>query len=70
MKRILAIKDSRLEALELKVQQHVSPLISFSLKIVNKYLGMDVKNKFNLKKQLTGRESYPTRTRSHKRTKN
>jgi hypothetical protein len=31
MKRILAIKDSRLEALELKVQQHVSPPISLSL---------------------------------------
>jgi hypothetical protein len=46
MKRILAIKDSRLEALELKVQQHVSPSISFSLKIVNKYLGIDVKIKF------------------------
>jgi hypothetical protein len=64
MKRILAIKDSRLEALELKVQQHVSPLISFSLKIVNKYLGIDAKMK------LAGRESYPTRTRPHKRTKN
>ncbi len=63
MKRTLEMKDSRLEALELKVQQNVSPAISFSLKIVNRYLGMDVKNKFNFKKQLTGRESYPTRTR-------
>jgi hypothetical protein len=43
MKRILAIKDSRLEALELKVQQHVRPPISFSLKNANKYLGIDVK---------------------------
>ena len=43
MKRILAIKDSRLEALELKVQQHVSRAISFSLKNTNKYLGIDVK---------------------------
>ena len=42
MKRILAIKDSRLEALELKVQQHVSPAISFSLKNANKYFGIDM----------------------------
>ena len=64
MKRILAIKDSRLEALELKVQQHVS--LSFPLfKNVNKYLRIDVKIKF--KKQLTGRESYPIRTCPHKR---
>ena len=34
MKRTLEMKDSRLEALELKVQQHVSPLISFSLKLL------------------------------------
>ena len=43
MKRILAMKDSRLEALELKVQQHVSPAISFSLKSDNKYLRIGVK---------------------------
>jgi hypothetical protein len=35
MKRTLEMKDSRLEALELKVQQHVSPAISFSFKNVN-----------------------------------
>jgi hypothetical protein len=36
MKQMLAIKDSRLEALELKVQQHVSATILACYRNINK----------------------------------
>lgn len=62
MKQMLAIKDSRLESLELKVQQHVSATI-FPLVAINGYY------KYGLLK-LIGRKSNSIGTRPYERTKN